>query len=93
MPKCLLVPDLAQLLATRFLILQHSMMSTAEQIKNAAGHQAKYIVVLGIVLKRDWHDQIKGYLPVALTKKFQNKQVDYNSDRLLHLTKKTFFGM
>ena len=53
MPKCLLVPDLAQLLATRFLILQHSMMSTAEQIKNAAGHQAKYIVVLGLVLKRD----------------------------------------
>ena len=39
MPQCLLVPDLAQLLATQFLILQHSITSTAngrlaEQIKN-----------------------------------------------------------
>ena len=60
MLQCLLVPDLAQLLATRFLILQHSMKSTAEQIKNVAGHQAKCIVVLGLVLKRDRHDETKG---------------------------------
>ena len=40
-------------LATCFLILQHSMMSRAKQIKNMAGHQAKCIVVLGLVLKRD----------------------------------------
>ena len=53
MPQCLLVPDLAQVLATRFLILQHSMISTAEQIKNVAGQQAKFTVVLGLVLKRD----------------------------------------
>ena len=52
MPQCLLVPDLAQLLATRFLILQHSMISTAEQIKNVAGNQDKFNVVLGLVLKR-----------------------------------------
>ena len=60
MPQCLLVSDLAQLLATPFLILQHSMMSTAKQIKNVAGHQAKCIVVLGLVLKRDRHDETKG---------------------------------
>ena len=47
-------------LATRFLILQRSMMSTAKQIKNVAGHQAKCIVVFGLVLKRDWHDETKG---------------------------------
>ena len=40
MRQCLLVPDIAQLLATCFLILQHSTRSTAEQIKNVAGHQA-----------------------------------------------------
>ena len=60
MPQCLLVSDLAQLLATSFLILQHSMLSTVEQKKNVAGHQAKFTVVLGLVLKRDWHDEIKG---------------------------------
>ena len=60
MSKCLLVPDLAQLLTTRFLILQHSMLSTAEQIKNVAGHQAKCTVVLKLVLKRDRHDKTKG---------------------------------
>ena len=53
MLQCFLVPNLAQLLATRFLILLHSTMSTAEQRKNVAGHQAKCIVVLGLVLKRD----------------------------------------
>ena len=53
MPQCLLVSDLAQLLATPFLILQHSMMSTAGQIKNVAGHQVKFTVVVGLVLKRD----------------------------------------
>ena len=53
MPQCLLVPDLAQVLATRFLILQHSMISTAERMKNVAGQQAKFTVVLGLVLKRD----------------------------------------
>ena len=60
MPQCLLVPDLAQLLATRFLILQHSMKSTVEQIKKEAGHQAKCIVVLALVLKRYRRDEIKG---------------------------------
>ena len=40
-------------LVTPFLILQRSMMSTAKQIKNVAGHQAKCIAVLGLVLKRD----------------------------------------
>ena len=58
MPQCLLVPDLAQLLATRF--LQCSMMSTSEQIKNVTGHQAKCTVVLGLVLKHDRHDETKG---------------------------------
>ena len=53
MPQCLLVSDLAQLLATLFLILQHSMMSMAEQIKNVAGHQSKFTVVHGLVLKQD----------------------------------------
>ena len=47
-------------LATPFLILQRSMMSTAKQIKNVAGHQAKCIVVLGLVLKRDRRDETKG---------------------------------
>ena len=50
MPQCLLVSNLAQFLATPFLILLHSMMSTAEQIKNVTGHQAKCTVVLGLVL-------------------------------------------
>ena len=53
MLQCLLVSDLSQLLATLFLILQHPMMSTAEQMKNVAGHRAKFTVVLGLVLKRD----------------------------------------
>ena len=53
MPQRLLVPDLAQLLATRFLVLLHSMVSTVEQIKEEAGHQANCTVVLGLVLKRD----------------------------------------
>ena len=60
MPKCLLVPDLAQLLATGFLVLQHSMMSTSEEIKNVAGHQAKCTVFFRLVLKRDQHDETKG---------------------------------
>ena len=60
MLQCLLVPDLAQLLARRLLILQHSMMSTAEQIRNVAGHQAKCTVVLGLVLKCARHDETKG---------------------------------
>ena len=60
MPQNLLVSDLAQLLATHFLILQHSMMSTAEQIKTVTGHQDKCAVVLGLVLKRDRHDETKG---------------------------------
>ena len=68
MPRCLLVPDLTQLLATRFLVLQHSMMSMAEQIKNVAGYQGKCTVVLGLVLKRDRHSKTKGSLPAALTK-------------------------
>ena len=68
MPQCLLFPDLAQLLATRFLILQHSITSMAKQIKNLAGHQTKFTVVLRLVLKRDRHDETKGQLPAALTK-------------------------
>ena len=60
MPKCLLVPDLAQPLTTRFPILQHSMISVAEQMKNVADHQAKCTVVLGLALKRDQHDETKG---------------------------------
>ena len=59
MPQWVLVPDLAQLLATCFLILQHSIMSTAEQIKNVAGHQAKCTIVLGLVLKCDQHSKTK----------------------------------
>ena len=47
-------------IANRFLILQHSMMSTAEQINNMAGHQAKCTVVLELVPKRDWHDDAEG---------------------------------
>ena len=47
-------------LATRFLILHSSMMSTAKQIKHMAGHQAKFIVALGLVLKRDRYDETKG---------------------------------
>ena len=60
MPQCLLVPDFSHLLATRFLILQYSMMSPAEQKKNVAGHLAKCTVVLGLVLKRDRHYETKG---------------------------------
>ena len=55
-------------LAKRFLTLQCFMMSTVKQIKNAAGHQAKRIVVLGLVLRRDRHHETKGQLPTALTK-------------------------
>ena len=40
-------------LATCFKILQRSMMSTANKIKNVAGHQAKCIVFLGLVLKHE----------------------------------------
>ena len=47
-------------LATPFLILQRAMMSTAKQIKNVASHQAKCIVVLGLVLKCDRHNETKG---------------------------------
>ena len=43
-----------------FLILQYSMMSTAEQKKNVAGHQAKYTVAFGLVLKRDRYGETKG---------------------------------
>ena len=46
-------------LATRFLILQRFMMSTAKQMKNVAGHQPKCIVVLGLVLKHDRHGKTK----------------------------------
>ena len=60
MPQCLLVPDLTQLLATRFLILQHSMTSTAEQIKKVTGQQAKCTVVLGIILKNDRCNETNG---------------------------------
>ena len=59
MRQCLVVLDLAQILATRFFILQHSTISTAEQIKNVAGHQAKCAVVLGLVLERDRHNETK----------------------------------
>ena len=58
MPQCLLVPDLTQLLATRFLILQHSMTSTAEQIKKVTGQQAKCTV--GIILKNDRCNETNG---------------------------------
>ena len=60
MPQWLLVPDLAQFLATRFLVVQHSIISTTEKIKKVAGHQAKCTVVLGLVPKRDRHDETKG---------------------------------
>ena len=60
MLQCLLVSDSAQPLAILFLILQHFMMSTAEQIKNVVGHQAKFIVVLGLVRKCDLHEETKG---------------------------------
>ena len=59
MHQLALVPDLAQLLATHFLILQHSMMSMAEQIKNVARHQAKCTIFLRLVLKHDQHDKTK----------------------------------
>ena len=55
-----MVSDLAQLLATRFLILQHSMTSTAEQIKKVTGQQAKCTVVLGIILKNDRCNETNG---------------------------------
>ena len=60
MPQCLLVSDLAQLLATPFLILYLSMMSTEEHIKSVAGHQAKFTIVLELVLKNDWQDETNG---------------------------------
>ena len=56
MPLCLLVPHLAQLLQ----FWPHPSSSTAKQIKNVAGHQAKCIVVLGLVLKSDRHGETKG---------------------------------
>ena len=42
-----MVPDLAQLLATRFLILQHSMTSTAEQIKKVTINRLNAPLSLG----------------------------------------------
>ena len=47
-------------MTTPFLILQCYMMSTAKQIKIVAGHQTKCIIALGLVLKRDKHDETKG---------------------------------
>ena len=47
-------------LAAPFLILQRSMMFTAKQIKNVAGHQAKWIVDVRLELKRDRDDKTKG---------------------------------
>ena len=38
------------------------MMSTAEQIKNVAGHQDKFTVVLGLGLKRDQHNETKKHI-------------------------------
>ena len=65
----MLVRDLAQLLATRFLhpyfVIFHGL--TAVLIKNVADQQAKCTFDLGLVLKRDRHDETKGSLPVALT--------------------------
>ena len=46
------------------------MKSTAEQIKNVAGHKAKCTVILGLGLKCDQHDETKGYLPVELANKY-----------------------
>ena len=36
--------------------------TTAGQVKHVAGHQAKFTVVLGLALKRDWHNEAKGYV-------------------------------
>ena len=60
MPQYLRFSDLAQLLVTPFLMLQDSIMSTTEHIKNVAGHQAKFTIVLSLILKRDRHDDTKG---------------------------------
>ena len=59
MPQFLLICDLAPLLTTRFLHPRF-MMFPGVQIKNVAGHQAKSTVGLGLVLKRDRHDETKG---------------------------------
>ena len=58
MSQCLLVRDLAQLLATRF--LHRYPYSAAVLIKKIAGHQGKCTVVLGLVLRRDRQDKTKG---------------------------------
>ena len=64
------------------------MMSTAKQIKNGiknvAGHQAKCIVVLGLVLKRDRHDGTKGKLPTALT---QNEFISFTKAKHMQMQK------
>ena len=52
MPQCLLVPHLPYPAAF------YDVHGKAE--KNVAGHQAKWIFVLGLVLKHDKHDETKG---------------------------------
>ena len=58
MSQCLLVRDLAQLLATHF--LHRYPYSAVVLIKKIAGHQAKCTVALGLVLKHDRQDKTKG---------------------------------
>ena len=58
-------------LITPFLILQRSMIFMAKQMKNVAGYQAKYFVILRLVLKCDRYDETNGKLPMALTNKIR----------------------
>ena len=75
-------------MATLFLILQIFMISTSKQIKNGPGHQAKCIVVLGLVLKHDRHDKTKCKMPTALSKK---DAAEVLFRKFFKLFKKTYF--
>ena len=59
MSQCLLVCDLAQLLAIR-LLQPNFVMFYDKADKNVAHQQTKRAVVLVLVLKRDRHDENKG---------------------------------
>lgn len=59
MPQCLLVCDLAQLLATRFLHPCSLIFHGDADKKKVPGHQAKCTVVVELVLKRDRHNETK----------------------------------
>ena len=85
MPQCLLICNLTQL-QSHTSCIHVRCCSTAVQIKKVPGHQVKCTFVLGLVLKRDRHNETKGQLPAPLTKRFQSNYGFLNTAGLnLHL--------